>query len=59
MTSCPVISIPCGFTREGLPVGLQLVGKPRGEVTLLQAAQRLEKVFSIAGELPIDPREEI
>ena len=58
MTSCPVISIPCGFTREALPVGLQVVGKPRGEVALLQAAHQLEKVFAIAGKLPIDPREE-
>ena len=28
LTSCPAISLPCGLTREGLPVGLQLVGKP-------------------------------
>ena len=27
----PAISIPCGFTRDGLPVGLQIVGKRRAE----------------------------
>ena len=57
MTSCPVISIPCGFTGDALPVGLQIVGRPRGEAALLQAAQILEQVFAISQELPIDPRE--
>ena len=56
MTSCPVISIPCGFTDDGLPVGLQVVGKPRGEATLLQAAKWMEDLFCIAATLPIEPR---
>ena len=56
MTSCPVISIPCGFTADGLPVGLQIVGKPRGEATLLGATQRIEQLFGVAGQLPLDPR---
>jgi len=57
MTSCPVISIPCGFTGDALPVGLQVVGRPRGEAALLQAAQQFEQIFAITGNLPIDPRE--
>ena len=32
----PAISIPCGFTRAGLPVGLQIVGKRRGEAAVLR-----------------------
>ena len=56
MTSCPVISMPCGFTKEGLPIGIQVVGKPRGEVGLLQAALCLEDIFALAGNIPIDPR---
>lgn len=56
MTSCPVISIPCGFTEDDLPIGLQIVGKPRGEAALLQAAHWIEKLFGIAPMLPIDPR---
>ncbi len=56
MTSCPVISLPCGFTTDGLPIGLQLVGKPRGEAALLRASQWIEDLFDIAGMLPIDPR---
>jgi amidase len=56
MTACPVVSIPCGFTDTGLPVGIQIVGKPRGEAALLRAAHRLEELFGIAGQLPIEPR---
>ena len=56
MTSCPVVSLPCGFTAEGLPVGIQIVGKPRGEAMLLRAAHRLEKIYGVAEQLPIDPR---
>ncbi len=56
MTSCPVVSIPCGFTTDGLPVGLQIVGKPRGEKAMLCAAKWIEDLFGIAEELPIDPR---
>ena len=56
MTSCPVISIPCGFTKQGLPVGIQIMGKPRGEAALLNAAHHLEQLFNIAEQLPINPR---
>ena len=34
LTSCPVIAMPAGFTGSGLPVGLQLIGRPRGEVAV-------------------------
>jgi len=56
MTACPVISLPCGFTREGLPVAVQLMGKPRGEAALLRAAAILEEILALSGNLPIDPR---
>ena len=38
LTGFPAISIPCGFTREGLPVGLQLLGPRWGEARLLSIA---------------------
>ena len=56
MTSCPALSLPIGFTRTGLPVGLQVVGPPRGEAALLRACHHMEAVFDLAATLPIDPR---
>jgi aspartyl-tRNA(Asn)/glutamyl-tRNA(Gln) amidotransferase subunit A len=38
MTGMPAISIPCGFTAAGLPVGLQIAGKPFDEPTVLRVA---------------------
>ena len=59
MTSCPTISIPCGFTSEGLPVGIQIMGKPRGEAALLLVAKQFEQAIGIAAQLPIAPRKGI
>ena len=42
VTGCPAISVPGGFTADGLPVGLQIVGKPRGDLALLQIAHAYE-----------------
>jgi amidase len=56
LTACPALSLPCGFTAEGLPVGLQIVGPPRGEAKLLAAAAMLEDELGLAGSVPIDPR---
>jgi amidase len=56
VTSCPALSIPCGFTAAGLPVGLQMIGPPRGEAPLLSAAALFEELMGIANMLPIDPR---
>ena len=38
VTGLPAISIPCGFTAGGLPVGMQIAGKPFDEPTVIQAA---------------------
>ena len=38
LTGMPAISVPCGFTSAGLPVGLQIAGKPFDEPTVLRAA---------------------
>lgn len=42
VTGLPAMSVPCGFTADGLPVGLQLVGPPRGEHRLLAVAAAFE-----------------
>jgi amidase len=52
----PAIAVPCGFDRYGRPIGLQLVGKPRGEAALLQAASLYESLTGLPKLLPIDPK---
>ena len=42
-TGLPALSLPCGFTRAGLPVGLQIVGRHFDEVTVLRAAHAYEQ----------------
>ncbi len=42
LAGVPALSLPCGVTGEGLPVGLQLVGPPFGEADLLRAGAALE-----------------
>jgi amidase len=42
----PAISVPCGFTPEGLPVGLQIVGRHRDDFALLQMAHAFERSTS-------------
>ena len=55
VTACPALSLPCGFSGDGLPIGLQIVGPPRGEAQVLAAAALLEDMLGLAGQLPIDP----
>ncbi len=43
LAGIPGVSLPCGFTRRGLPVGLQLLGKPFDEETILRAAFAFEQ----------------
>ena len=43
VTGLPAMSVPAGFTRDGLPVGLQLVGRPRDEIGLLQLGSAFEQ----------------
>ena len=44
MLGVPVLALPCGMTADGLPVGIQIVGKPRGEAALLSAARAIEEI---------------
>lgn len=56
LTGCPALSLPVGHTRDGLPVGLQMVAPIGGEARLLQAAAALEAALGLADSLPVDPR---
>lgn len=55
MTGLPCVSIPCGFNKAGHPIGLQLVGPPRGEAKLLSAAHLVEQLLGQASKVPLDP----
>jgi amidase len=55
LTACPAIVVPCGLTSGGLPVGLQLVGRARGEAALLSAAAAFESLAGTAAFVPRDP----
>jgi amidase len=52
VTSHPAISVPAGFTREGLPVGLQIVGGYRDDFGVLQLAHAFEKATAYGKRLP-------
>ena len=52
----PSIAVPCGFDTWGRPVGLQIVGRPRGEAAIISAAALIEEALGLAGQVPIDPR---
>jgi amidase len=56
LACCPALSLPCGFTASGLPVGLQMVAAPRGEARLLAGAKLLEDILGVRDTTPIDPR---
>ena len=55
-TTLPALSVPAGFTDAGLPVGLQLVGAPRGERALLAIAAAVEELLGAAARRPPESR---
>jgi len=52
MTALPAISVPAGFTREGLPVGLQIVGRHQDDLGVLQMAHAYEQANGIHKRMP-------
>ena len=51
-TGLPAITVPCGFTQAGLPIGLQFVGSPFQEALLFQVAHGYERVSPAQGRRP-------
>ena len=52
LTGQPAISVPCGFTSEGLPIGMQLAGRNWDEATVLRAAYAYERETDWGGRRP-------
>ncbi len=52
VTGLPAISVPCGFTPEGLPVGVQIVGRPGDDFGVLQLAHAIEGATQAGQRLP-------
>ncbi|MDQ2187187.1 amidase [Alcaligenaceae bacterium A4P071] len=52
LTGHPAISVPCGFTHDGLPVGVQIVGRYREERALLEFAHSFEQAVPCRQRLP-------
>ncbi len=54
LVNCPAISLPCGLTEDGLPIGLQVVGRPHGDAELLGMALLLEQVIGFDRHVPLE-----
>ena len=52
LTGFPAISVPCGFSEAGLPIALQLAGRPYDELTVLRAAHAYEQATEWSGRRP-------
>ena len=56
LIASPALCLPCGFTRETLPVGMQIVGRPGDDGKVLAGAVLLEEILGLETTNPIDPR---
>lgn len=52
VTGQPALTVPCGFDDDGLPIGLQIVGRPLDESTMLRIGHAYEAVTAWCGQLP-------
>jgi amidase len=52
VTGLPAISVPCGFTEEGLPVGLQIIGRHQNDYSVLQLAHAFEQATRFWQQAP-------
>jgi aspartyl-tRNA(Asn)/glutamyl-tRNA(Gln) amidotransferase subunit A len=55
LSGLPALSLPCGFSSEGLPIGLQLIGRRYDELTILRAGYAYENATAWHNRFPPDP----
>jgi len=53
LAGLPAIALPCGFSKAGLPIGLQLIGRPFQEETLLRGAYAYEQATNWRAKKPL------
>jgi len=53
LTACPAMSVPAGFTSSGLPVGIQIVGPHRRDLSVLQMAHAFEQATKFGARRPV------
>ena len=49
LSGLPVASVPCGLDPQGLPVGLQVVGRPQEEESVLALGRQIQEVHPMGG----------
>ncbi len=52
LAGVPALSVPCGFSAEGLPIGVQLMGRPFEEATILRMGRVLEQELDVPDRMP-------
>ncbi len=52
-TGCPALSVPGGFTPDGLPVGLQVIGPPRADRRVLEVGSAFEQATRFGERRPV------
>lgn len=52
LAGVPAISLPCGFSKAGLPIGLQIIGRPFEEETVIRAAHAYEQITNWRAKRP-------
>jgi aspartyl-tRNA(Asn)/glutamyl-tRNA(Gln) amidotransferase subunit A len=52
ITGVPAITVPCGFSEEGMPIGLQILGRPWEDSLVLRVAHQYEQATDHAGRVP-------
>lgn len=56
LTGCPVVTVPCGLDKRGLPFGIQIVGPRYSDQSTLNVAQALENALNTAGIGRVQPK---